>query len=248
MLKRSIVTFLIVASSFIVSLGQTSAVKKDAGTAEKAFCFSLRGGGSFLGVQLQEVNKENIAKFQLKDVRGVAVDKVADNSPAAKAGLRAGDVIVRFGNEEVTGALKLARLIAEVDPDHTATIEIIRGGAETKITATIGKRPSAAFENTDLQITAPRQRMDLPFPSGVDMQFMIKELARDLDLNVLFDPESFLAGRKLYIDFKNVSAAQALDYIFLQERLSVQKVGPRAILISRPKLGYITPKTKTVFI
>ncbi len=74
---------------------------------------------------------------------------------------------------------------------------------------------------------------DLPFPSGVDLQFIIKELARDLDLNVLFDTESFrTAGRKTNIDLKNVTAARALDYIFMQEGLFFQKVGPRTILVA----------------
>jgi|CXWL01.1.fsa_nt_gi general secretion pathway protein D len=75
---------------------------------------------------------------------------------------------------------------------------------------------------------------DIPFPSGVDLQFIIKELARDLDLNVLFDVESFRAGqaRKTNIDLKNVTAARALDYIFLQEGLFFQKVGPRTILVA----------------
>lgn len=74
---------------------------------------------------------------------------------------------------------------------------------------------------------------DLPFPAGVDLQFIIKELARDLDLNVLFDIESFrTAGRKTFIDLKNVTAAKALDYIFLQESLFFQKVGPRTILVA----------------
>ncbi len=75
---------------------------------------------------------------------------------------------------------------------------------------------------------------DLPFPSGVDLQFIVKELARDLDLNVLFDVESFRPGpvRKTNIDLKNVSAARALDYIFLQEGLFFQKVGPRTIIVA----------------
>lgn len=73
---------------------------------------------------------------------------------------------------------------------------------------------------------------DLPFPSGVDLQFIIKELARDLDLNVLFDSESFRAPRKTNIELKNVSSARALDYIFLQEGLFFQKVGPRTIIVA----------------
>jgi len=74
---------------------------------------------------------------------------------------------------------------------------------------------------------------DLPFPSGIDLQFIIKELTRELDLNVLFDSVSFRTpGRKTYIDLKNVTAAKALDYIFLQEGLFFQKVGPRTILVA----------------
>lgn len=74
---------------------------------------------------------------------------------------------------------------------------------------------------------------DIPFPSGVDLQFIIKELARDLDINVLFDTESFRTpNRKTFIDLKNVTAARALDYIFLQEGLFFQKVGPRTILVA----------------
>ena len=73
---------------------------------------------------------------------------------------------------------------------------------------------------------------DLPFPSGVPLQFIIKQLAQELDLNVLFDSESFRdANRKVNIELKNVTAAKALDYIFLQEGLFFQKVGPRTIMI-----------------
>ncbi len=72
----------------------------------------------------------------------------------------------------------------------------------------------------------------LPFPNGIDLQFIIKELAGELDLNVLFDGTSFRQARKTTIDLKNVTSAQALDYIFLQESLFFQKVGPRTILIA----------------
>ena len=74
---------------------------------------------------------------------------------------------------------------------------------------------------------------DVSFPSGIELQSIIKELAKDLDLNVLFDRESFqAAGRKTNIDLKSVTAARALDYIFLQEGLFFQKVGPRTIMVA----------------
>lgn len=85
----------------------------------------------------------------------------------------------------------------------------------------------------DVQVPQKLEKLrDVPFPSGVDLQFIIKELAKDLDLNVLFDSTSFNRERKTKIELKNVTAAKALDYIFLQEGLFFQKVGPRTILVA----------------
>ena len=85
----------------------------------------------------------------------------------------------------------------------------------------------------DFQMPQRLEKMrDVPFPGGVDLQYIVKELAKDLDLNVLFDAESRLENRKIRIELKNVTAAKALDYIFLQENLFFQKVGPRTILVA----------------
>lgn len=73
---------------------------------------------------------------------------------------------------------------------------------------------------------------DVPFPGGVNLPFIVKELAKDLELNVLFDSQSSLDARQVKIELKNVTAAKALDYIFLQENLFFQKVGPRTILVA----------------
>ncbi|HEY8560411.1 MAG TPA: secretin N-terminal domain-containing protein [Pyrinomonadaceae bacterium] len=71
-----------------------------------------------------------------------------------------------------------------------------------------------------------------PFPGGVDLQTLIKDLARSLDLNVIFDSESFRTPQKINIELKGVTTAKALDYIFLQQNLFFQKVGPRTILVA----------------
>ncbi|HQU84449.1 MAG TPA: hypothetical protein PKY59_15030, partial [Pyrinomonadaceae bacterium] len=68
----------------------------------------------------------------------------------------------------------------------------------------------------DVQVPQKIEKLrDVPFPSGVDLQFIVKELAKDLDLNVLFDFQSRFDQRKVKIELKNVTAAKALDYIFL---------------------------------
>lgn len=108
-------------------------------------------------------------------------------------------------------------------------------GGKKDLTGGVKMIPTGYVEKKDTpQIPQKLEKLrDLPFPSGVDLQFIIKELAKDLDLNVLFDSASFRQpNRKTYIDLKNVTAARALDYIFLQEALFFQKVGPRTILIA----------------
>lgn len=103
------------------------------------FSFFL-GGGSFLGVYAEDVNKENIGRYGLRDVRGVGITQVVKDSPAEKAGLKKDDVILRFEGESVTSVRKLNRLVSEVAPDQTVRLAINRGGAEQEVSVTIGRR------------------------------------------------------------------------------------------------------------
>ena len=85
----------------------------------------------------------------------------------------------------------------------------------------------------DVQVPQRLEQLrNVPFPSGVDLQTIVKDLAKDLDLNVLFDTDSRLDSRKIKIELRSVTPAKALDYIFLQEGLFFQKVGPRTILVA----------------
>ena len=100
-----------------------------------------------------------------------------------------------------------------------------------------GQTPDAKKEDADkaakttsgIRTEKPR---DLAFPGGVSLQFLIKELARDIDLNVIFDPESRLDYRQIKIELKNVTTNAAIDYILLQEGLISEKIGPGTILVS----------------
>ncbi|HEX8250988.1 MAG TPA: PDZ domain-containing protein [Pyrinomonadaceae bacterium] len=124
--------------------------------------FSEFFGGSYLGVQTQEITRENFSKFGLGEVRGVGVEKVLEDSPAAQAGLQNGDVIVRFDGEEITSTRKLSRLLAEVAPDHQARLTILRGGSEREITVTVGKRPTPKFEDGTFEMRVPPVVGEMP--------------------------------------------------------------------------------------
>lgn len=108
-------------------------------------------GTSYLGVEVRDVTKENFGKYGLREVRGAAVEKVVENSPAAQAGLQANDVIIKFDGEEITSVRKLTRLVSEIAPDHQVKITILRGGDERDLTATMGKRETPAIFNGALE-------------------------------------------------------------------------------------------------
>ena len=118
MFQRSFV-FILTAACAVSIIGQTPETKGSNEKAAQAMTFTFGGFGSYLGVQTAEVTSENYSKFGLREVRGVVIEKVMENSPAQAAGLQAGDVLISVDGDEVTRTRKLTRLIGEIalDPD-----------------------------------------------------------------------------------------------------------------------------------
>jgi membrane-associated protease RseP (regulator of RpoE activity) len=114
-------------------------VLDDQGDPPGNFSFFV-SGGSFLGVHAEDINKENMSRYGMREVRGVGVTQVIKDSPAEKAGLKKDDVIVRFEGDSVTSVRKLTRLVSEVAPDQTVKLGISRGGGEQEVAVTIAKR------------------------------------------------------------------------------------------------------------
>lgn len=100
-------------------------------------------GGNFLGIAAQEVTRENMARYNLREARGLVITRVSAESPAARAGLRVGDVILRFDGEQVTTYRKLQRLVSEAAPEQTVRLSISRGGSEQEVSVTLGTRPNS---------------------------------------------------------------------------------------------------------
>jgi len=105
----------------------------------QSFSFFI-DGGSFLGVYAEDINKENMGRYGLREARGAGITSIVKDSPAEKAGLKKDDVILRFDGESVTSVRKLNRLVSEVAPDQTVRLSISRGGSEQEVAVTIGKR------------------------------------------------------------------------------------------------------------
>jgi serine protease Do len=122
-------------------LAQEAAPPADFPDVVDSNVFSLLVDGSgFLGVHAEDINKENMGRYGLNQVRGVGVTQVVKDSPAEKAGIRKDDVILRLDGERITSVRKLNRLVSEIAPEQSVRVAISRGGSEQELTATIGKR------------------------------------------------------------------------------------------------------------
>ena len=93
-----------------------------------------------LGVTIQEVNQALADNFGLKTPGGALVSAVAKDSPAAKAGLEPGDVIVKFEGKDISRSSELPPQVAQVKPGQKVTLEVWRDGKAKTLTATMGER------------------------------------------------------------------------------------------------------------
>lgn len=117
-----------IAAGGMLGLALTAVSFATAGEVSKRIEIVRTSGGPHLGVRLD--NAEG-------DERGAVVREVVKDSPAEKAGLKEGDVIVRFDGEAVRSASQLARLVSETPSGRAVAIEVRRGGATQKLDATL---------------------------------------------------------------------------------------------------------------
>jgi len=93
----------------------------------------------WLGVMIQDMTPEVAEKFGVTHAAGALVTRVVGGTPAAKAGLEAGDVIVRYGGRRVTTVAKLRASVAATKPGSSVKIVVLRNGKEKTLTAKIEK-------------------------------------------------------------------------------------------------------------
>jgi len=82
----------------------------------------------WLGVQIQKVTPELAESFNLESERGALVADVVEDSPAARAGVKTGDIILSFNGQEVDGMRKLPRLVAAVPAGTKVKMKVLRRG------------------------------------------------------------------------------------------------------------------------
>jgi serine protease Do len=109
----------------------------------------------WLGVQVQPVTAGIADSLGLKKAGGALVDSAQANSPAASAGLQAGDVITAVNGTPVKDARDLARNIAMLPPDSAVKLDIVRQGDAKTVSVTLASMPNEQQASATQDQTAP---------------------------------------------------------------------------------------------
>jgi serine protease Do len=153
----------------------------------------LRTGGNvkrgYLGVSIQPLSAGIAAGLGLPKDRGEIVADVVAGGPAARAGIKQGDVIVKIAGQEVTFDNTLSFIVANQRIGATVPIELVRGGKRVTVNATVAPRPSEAIVQ-GIAADQPEESAEAPTPGsaatreslGISLTPLTTELRQQLRL------------------------------------------------------------------
>ncbi|OHV12338.1 serine peptidase [Kushneria phosphatilytica] len=95
----------------------------------------------WLGVVIQPVSRDLADSFGLDEARGALIAQVAPDSPAAKAGLQSGDIILSAEGKDISSSDVLPRIIGKVSPGDTVDLKLLRNGDQQSVTVKVGNWP-----------------------------------------------------------------------------------------------------------
>lgn len=95
----------------------------------------------WIGIEAQDMTPELAESFRLNKVQGALIAGVLQRSPAEKAGLRAGDILLAIEGKPVLDSASMLNLIAALKPNQNAIVKILRAQKLINVTILIGKRP-----------------------------------------------------------------------------------------------------------
>jgi Do/DeqQ family serine protease len=130
-----------------------------------------------LGVTAQSVTGDLAETLNLPSVRGALVSGVEAGSPAERAGIRQGDVILAVNGRPVDDSTALRNTVASLTPGSAATVTLLRDGRETTVDATVAERPSDRASGADAEDDAPSSGK-----YGMRVQPFTPDLAAELEV------------------------------------------------------------------
>jgi len=131
----------------------------------------------WLGVSIQNLTEELASSFSHEGTEGALVGEVQENTPASKAGLKQGDIIVKINGEAIKNVNQLRNIVASTSPGTSLALEVIRDNARKTVNAVVEELPASLNEATALAEEPEAQVTD---EVGLKLDNLTPEIARQI--------------------------------------------------------------------
>ena len=193
----------------------------------KGILKDLKENGSvtrgWLGVMIQKITPELEKSFSLNQSEGALVGDVIPDGPAAKGGIKRGDVIINFNNQPVSDMEDLPKIVAATNPGSAVDVEVIRDGARKILRVTI----EVLKDSQELVVA----KADL---LGLQVQDITEELAESLKLQGV---EGVLVSDVVAGNPASEAGIRRGDVISEMNRSPVKNIGDYQNLLASVKKG-----------
>lgn len=145
----------------------------------------IKGGKvvrGYLGVSIQELTQDLARQFGVAETKGVLVSDVLADSPAKRAKLERGDVIVEFDAHSVENPTQFRNLVAQTPIGKKVHIRLLRGGKERDLEVTIAEQPKTIAQSESPGDEGGETRSSGTF-AGMDVRELTPELTRRFNLS-----------------------------------------------------------------
>ncbi len=135
----------------------------------------------WIGIMVQDLTAELAEKFGLKELYGVIVTDVTKQSPAYRAGLHRGDIIIEYNGKQITESAILKNLVAQSKIGSMVNLKVFRDGQIYTTSVTIAQLPSEQFQETKV-FKKVTEKFENPFKglSVIDLELSLaKQIGAD---------------------------------------------------------------------
>jgi serine protease Do len=188
----------------------------------------------YLGVRIQDLTRTLAESLNITSAEGVLVADVSSGSPAAKAGLRHGDVIMSLNGQTVQDPGQLRNIVAMTAPGTRITMQVLRDNKQREVTAELGELPREQTARADEEpIVAPARL-------GFNVQNVTPELARQLGQDspegvviTQVDPNSaaYQAGVRRGMVIREVNQQEVSDTQAFRQAIEQSEQSKRVLLL-----------------
>ncbi|PYN15588.1 MAG: peptidase [Candidatus Rokuibacteriota bacterium] len=130
----------------------------------------------WLGVSIQQLTPELARSFGARESKGVLINEVVPDSPAAKAGLKPGDILLEFEGRPMEATSDLQRAVGFFSPEHVAKVKVWRDQGEKILEIKVGQAPE------ERQAQQPRPGAKARSMLGLEVRPVTPDIARQLNL------------------------------------------------------------------